>query len=251
MNIFSTFPTIRDGHTVLRLPRMESLNLINLTDCKDWKARFSFPQLDTLVLRDFRVSIDGSMPSVRHLDMAEYVPRYTQNGKDVCWSSQLLQIMPNLVSLIWSIEVSHEPLERPVVLPSLTSLSLPSYGKFQSETLCALQCFLAPSLESLELDLGISTTPLGHELTLMQALDVICREGSVQLRRLTLCCSPKSVNCRAIPVHLDHLETCTILASVQEKDEVCECECECDGLADDSDDSDDSNAGVAEDGSML
>ena len=207
MRIFRTLPAIRDGHTVLRLPRMENLNLVNLSKCKDWKARFSFPQLDTLVLRDFRVSIDGSMPSVRHLVMAEYRPGLYGN---VGWSSQLLQIVPNLVSLTWSIELSHKPLERPVVLPSLTSLSLPSYGTFQSETLCALQCFLAPSLESLDLDLGISTTSLGHEIMLTQALDVICREGSVRLRSLTLRCIPKLLDRGAIPRgYLDHLDTCT------------------------------------------
>ena len=218
MDNLSTFPTICDGHTIL--PRMESLNLLNFEESRDWEACFSFPQLQTLVIRNFDVWIDGSMPNVHHLDIAqsESPGRSIQDEEGIaepCWSYQLLQLVPNLVSLTWNIHVSSEPLDSPVYLPFLKSLILPSYGMSQSNTLDALECFVAPSLENLDLDLGVVTPPRSHEIMLKEALDVICRDGSVQLRRLTLRCSPQLANCqledlRAISPHLSHLDTFTI-----------------------------------------
>ena len=221
MDKFSTLPAICSGHTVL--PRMECLNLLNYyrySELPEWKARFSFPQLHTLVLREFEVLIDGSMENVRHLDITEYTPKRRQNEEGIplflqCWSYRLLQTVPNLVSLIWNINVSSERPEQPVVLQSLQSLSLPSYYRYRSDTLDALECFVAPSLKDLDLDLGVVTPPRSHEIMLKGALDVICRDGSVQLRRLTLRCSPQLANCQledlcAISPHLSHLDTFTI-----------------------------------------
>ena len=221
MDKLSTLPAICGGHTVL--PRMECLNLLNY-DCfsfrREWKALFSFPQLRTLVLREFGLLIDGSMENVRHLDITEYTPQCWQNEEGMfigkpCWSCPLLQTVPNLVSLTWNIRVSFERPEQPVVLKSLQSLSLPSYYRYRSDTLKALECFVAPSLKDLDLDLGVVTPPRSHEVMLKEALDVICRDRSVQLRRLTLRCSPQLANCqledlRAISPHLSHLDTFTI-----------------------------------------
>ena len=216
MDRLSTFPAICDGHTIL--PWMESLNLINFEESRDWEACFSFPRLRTLVIRNFDLCIDGSMPDVHHLDMAQSDSRSTQDEEGIdepCWSYQLLQLVPNLVSLTWNIHVTSEPLDSPVYLPFLKSLILPTYGRSQPDTLDALECFVAPSLENLDLDLGDVAPPRSHEVMLTEALDVICRDGSVQLRHLTLRSSPQLENCqledlRAISPHLSHLDTFTI-----------------------------------------
>ena len=195
---------------------MESLTLLSMDTYEDWRARFSFPRLHTLVLKDFGLLIDGSIQNIHHLDMTEYVLRFTEieGGlrSEPCWSYYFLQTVPNLVSLTWTVHTSTvELLPRPMVLPFLKFLSLPSCGTHKYHTLWALKCFVAPSLEYLDLDLGPCTYP-GLEETLKEALDVICRDGSVQLRHLTLRCPPKlkSVNFRAMSPHLDHLDTFTI-----------------------------------------
>ena len=196
---------------------MESLTLLSLDTCENWGARFSFPRLRTLVLKDFELLIDGSIQNIHHLDMTECVYRETETERGIfieepCWSYQFLQTVPNLVSLTWTAHTSRdEQLPRPVVLPFLKFLTLPSYGTHKHDTLCALERFIAPSLENLDLNLGPRTYP-GHEETLKEVLDVICRDVSVQLRHLTLRCSPnlKWANFRAISPHLDHLDTFTI-----------------------------------------
>ena len=210
MQSLSTLPIICAGHTIL--PRMETLNLLNFNYCAAWKARFSFPRLRTLVLRDFELLIDGSMENIHHLDITEYTPRFRNKGKSIktCWSHPLLQTVPNLVSLTWSINVSSKRVQPPVVLQFLRFLSLPSCGRYPTHTLHALKYLVTPSLETLDLDLGLLTSPPDYEVMLKKVLDVICRDGSVQLRHLTLRCSPKPENCRVISPHLNHLDTFTI-----------------------------------------
>ena len=93
-----------------------------------------------------------------------------------------------------------------MVLPFLKFLRLPSYDEY-GETLFSLRCFVAPSLENLDIDLRYSSRIEGM---LKEALDVICRDESVRLRHLTLRCLPKTVNFRAMSPHLDHLDSLTI-----------------------------------------
>ena len=220
METFSTLPDICDGHTIF--PRMESLNLYDFDHCEEREETppFFFPQLRSLFLMNFEMEIDrSSMQNVHHLDMVEYT--YTvmedEEGNELdtyepCWSYQFLPIVPNLVSLTWTIRISSERLQPPVVLPSLKFLSLPEYSRRCWEpVLCALECFVAPSLENVDLDFGYAAHPPGEEVLLKKALDVICRDKSVKLRHLTVRdCSSMSVFCRAMSPHTNHLQTFTI-----------------------------------------
>ena len=114
--------------------------------------------------------------------------------------------VPNLVSLTGHVNTSSRRRHPPVVLPFLEFLRLPSYDKL-GDTLFSLRCFVAPSLENLDVDFS---TDARIEVRLKEALDVFCRDGSVRLRHLTLRCLPKTVDFRAMSPHLDHLDSLTI-----------------------------------------
>ena len=201
---------------------MESLNLYDFHHCEERGAapHFFFPQLRSLFLHNFKMQIDGSsMQNVQHLDMVEYTHTVMEDEEgneldtyEPCWSYQLLPIVPNLVSLTWTIRISSERLQPPVVLPVLKFLILPGYNTPHCQpVLRALECFVAPSLENVDLDFKFVAHPPGEEVLTAKALDVVCRDKSVKLRHLTVRgCSSTSVFCRAMLPHTNHLETFTI-----------------------------------------
>ena len=159
------------------------------------------PQLRTLSLWNCGGAV-GSLSSkpMQNLRALTIITR----GDDMPYI-KLLQALPNLVSLTWSNSAQSLNNEIPrVALPFLKSLA---FRKCHWEMTTHLLRYLdIPSLEHLEL--GDFKEINDDQGSLNMVLDVICDNGAVQLRRLTLGNgSLRGANFHAMWRHLKYLET--------------------------------------------
>ena len=153
------------------------------------------PQLCTLTLQNCGEAMESlmskPMQNLRVLTIAN------QSGDPMLYI-KLLQALPNLVSLTWwnFVMPLHDEIPR-VVLRSLKSLTL-YMGPWD-----VITCLYVPSLEHLEIN-----PPSDPQGSLDGVLDIICGDGAVQLRRLTLGDGAlRGANFHAVWHHLKHLET--------------------------------------------
>lgn len=160
--------------------------------------RFNCPKLRSVSLRDcepmVRSLVANPVQTVRHLA--------------VCFSRNqtlyldLLRTLPNLVSLHWSGYRKLPEIPQAVVLKSLKSLRLDA----TESVMDVLSCLHVPSLESLELLVGV-----GYGQFVYDAICALCGDGSVKLRRLHIVHGELPVRAiRSLLRQLDRLETLII-----------------------------------------
>ena len=125
---------------------------------------------------------------------------------------KLLQASPNLVSLTWRWDNCELPPDDEiprVALPSLKSLAFLECQWGMATRF--LRHFDVPSLEHMEFGRFDRFHFNDHQGSLNMVLDVICGDGAVQLRRLTLGIGVlRRANFHAVWPHLRHLETLSI-----------------------------------------
>ena len=187
-------------------PMMQSLTLQGLK-CFQEGRYIHCPQLRTLTLRNCGISTVESLISkpMQNLRVLTIIICDGDNMLHI----KLLRALPNLVSLTWrwcnTELLLHDEFPR-VALPSLKSLN---FRRCQWDMTHLLRHLDIPSLEHLELgDFVRSNVEQGG---LNMVLDVICGDGAVKLRRLTLGDGAlRKANIRAMWHHLNHLETLSI-----------------------------------------
>ena len=203
-------------------PMMQSLML----QCDEYHpkgqlGRIHCPQLHTLTLQNYDKAVESliskPMQNLRVLTIIN-------DRDDNMLYMELLRALPNLVSLTWSnsVRLRHRPGDGPrgsglrfydeprVVLLSLKSLTLRRGPWVQAIVAHFLECLHVPSLEHLEL--GYHHLFNVHpQRPLNMVLNIICGDGAVRLRRLTLGKGAlRGANFEAMWHHLKHLETLSI-----------------------------------------
>ena len=188
-------------------PMMQSLTLQGLKCFQEGRS-IHCPQLHTLTLRNCGKSTVESLISkpMQNLRVLTIIICDGDNMLHI----KLLRALPNLVSLTWRWCNTELPLhdEFPrVALPSLKSLS---FRRCQWDMTHLLRYLDVPSLEHLELgDFVVGGERIERGLNMV--LDVICGDGAIKLRRLTLGDGAlKWANIYSMWHHLTHLDTLSI-----------------------------------------
>ena len=178
------------------------------------------PQLHTLTLQNCDKAVESLIfKPMQNLRVLTIINDLDDNMLYI----KLLRALPNLVSLTWSnsVRLRHHHgdgpsgsglrlhAEQEVILRSLKSLTLRRGPWVQAVVVHFLKCLHVPSLEHLEL--GYHHLFNIHSGSLNRVLDVICGDGVVELRRLTLGKGAlRGANFEAMWHHLKHLETLSI-----------------------------------------
>ena len=158
------------------------------------------PQLHTLTLGNCDKAVESLTP--KPMENLRVLTIINSRGDNMLYI-ELLQVLPNLVSLTWS--DSGQPIDNEIPRVALPSLKSLAFRRCHLEiTTHLLRHLEVPSLE--HLDLGrFQVFNVG---SLNTVLDVICGDEAVQLRRLTLGEGAlRGANFHAIWHHLKHLET--------------------------------------------